>query len=78
MSPVTVREAAQTIAGVQDLDVQYPRVIESVKADVGLGRLLNVRQTPTFFINGVKLEGPTAQAIDLAIAFELKKAGKIK
>lgn len=78
MSPTTVREAAQTIAGVQDLDLQYPRVIESVKADVGLGRLLNVRQTPTFFINGVKLEGATAQAIDMAIAYELKKAGKIK
>ena len=78
MSPATVREAAQTIAGVQDLDLQYPRVIESVKADVGLGRLLNVRQTPTFFINGVKLEGPTPQTIDMAIAYELKKAGKIK
>jgi protein-disulfide isomerase len=78
MSPATVREAAQTIAGVLDLDLQYPRVIESVKADVGLGRLLNVRQTPTFFINGVKLEGATAQAIDMAIAYELKKAGKIK
>jgi uncharacterized membrane protein/protein-disulfide isomerase len=78
MSPATVREAAQRIAGITDLDLQYPRVIEGVKADVGLGRLLNVRQTPTFFINGVKLEGATAQAIDLAIAYELKKAGKIK
>ena len=78
LSPATVREAAVVVAGVTDLELQYPRVIESVKADVGLGRLLNVRQTPTFFVNGVKLEGPTAQAIDLAIAYELKKAGKIK
>jgi uncharacterized membrane protein/protein-disulfide isomerase len=78
MSPASVREAALAIAGVQDLDLQYPRVIASVKADVGLGALLTVRSTPTYFINGVKLEGATAQGIDLAIAYELKKAGKIK
>ena len=78
LSPATVREAAQSIAGVTDLDAQYPRVVEGVKADVGLGHLLGVRQTPTFFINGVKLEGATAQAIDLAIAYEMKKAGKVK
>jgi protein-disulfide isomerase len=78
MSPVSVREMAAKIAGVTDLDAQYPRVIEGVKADVGLGHLLGVRQTPTFFINGVKLEGATGQAIDLAIAYELKKAGKLK
>jgi uncharacterized membrane protein/protein-disulfide isomerase len=78
MSPASVRDAAFAIAGVQDLDLQYPRVIESVKADVGLGGLLGVRQTPTFFINGVKLEGATPQAIDLAIAYELKKAGKTR
>ncbi len=78
MSPASVREMARTIAGVTDLDLQYPRVIEGVKADVGLGTLLGVRQTPTFFINGVKLEGATGQTIDLAIAYEMKKAGKIK
>ncbi len=78
MSPMSVREMARTVAGVTDLDAQYPRVIEGVKADVGLGTLLGVRQTPTFFINGVKLEGATGQALDLAIAYELKKAGRIK
>jgi uncharacterized membrane protein/protein-disulfide isomerase len=78
MSPASVREMARTIAGVTDLDAQYPRLIEGVRADVGLGTLLGVRQTPTFFINGVKLEGATGQAIDLAIAYELKKAGKLK
>jgi uncharacterized membrane protein len=78
LSPATVRDAASRIAGITDLDLQYPRVIEGVKADVGLGKLLNIRQTPTFFVNGVKLEGPTAQTLDLAIAYELKKAGKIK
>jgi uncharacterized membrane protein/protein-disulfide isomerase len=78
MSPASVREMARTMAGITDLDVQYPRLIEGVKADVGLATLLGVRQTPTFFINGVKLEGATGQAIDLAIAYELKKAGRLK
>jgi uncharacterized membrane protein/protein-disulfide isomerase len=78
LSPVSVREMAARIGGVTDLDAQYPRAVEGVKADVGLGHLLGVRQTPTFFINGVKLEGATGQAIDLAIAYELKKAGKLK
>ncbi len=78
LSPVTVREAAQTIGGVQDFDLQYARALEGVKADVGLARLLGVHQTPTFFVNGVKLEGATAQTIDMAIAYELKRAGRIK
>src|SRR5450756_1429538 len=77
ISPASVREALQTIAGVQDLDLQYPRVIESVKADVGLGRLLSVRQTPTFFINGVKLEGATAQALSLIHISEPTRLGMI-
>ena len=78
MSPVTVREAARTIGDVQDFDLQYGRALQGIKADVGLARLLGVRATPTFFINGVKLEGPTPQTFDMAIAYELKKAGIIK
>ncbi len=78
MSPVTVREAARTIGGVEDFDQQYARALDGIKADVGLARLLAVRSTPTFFVNGVKLEGPTVQTLDLAIAYELKKAGIIK
>jgi uncharacterized membrane protein/protein-disulfide isomerase len=78
MSPVTVREAAQAIGGVQDFDLQYARALQGIKADVGLAQLLGVRATPTFFINGVKLEGPTAKTLDMAIAYELKKAGIIK
>ncbi len=78
MSPVTVREAARTIGGVTNFDEGYAREIEGIKADVGLASLLGVRSTPTFFINGVKLEGMTPQTLDMAIAYELKKAGVIK
>jgi uncharacterized membrane protein/predicted DsbA family dithiol-disulfide isomerase len=78
MSPATVRDAAFAIAGVQDFDLQYPRVIAEVKADVAVGQKLGVTGTPTFFINGVRLVAPAPQTIDLAIAYELKKAGRIK
>jgi uncharacterized membrane protein/protein-disulfide isomerase len=79
LTPMSVREYAQSIGGVADFDTQYQRTIDSVKTDVGLGKLLGVRVTPTFFINGVKVDGGLApQTMDMAIAYELKKAGKIK
>lgn len=78
MSPASVKDAAFVIAGVQDFDLQYPRVVGEVKADVGLGRLLGVTGTPTFFINGVRIVSAAPQTIDLAIAYELKKAGKVR
>jgi len=78
MSPASVKEAAAAIAGVQDLDLQYPRVIKDVKADIDLGHQLGVNGTPTFFINGVRITPRETQTLDLAIAYELKKAGRIK
>ena len=52
-------------------------VIEQVKVDIAYGRQLGVRSTPTFFINGVKVEGALpAQYFDQAIAFELARAPK--
>jgi uncharacterized membrane protein/protein-disulfide isomerase len=78
MSPASVKDAAFVIGGVQDFDLQYPRAVGEVRADVGLGRLLGVNSTPTFFINGVRMAAAAPQTIDLAITYELKKAGKIR
>jgi uncharacterized membrane protein/protein-disulfide isomerase len=79
LTPMSVREYAQTIGGVTDFDAAYARTIASVKTDIGLGKLLGVTVTPTFFINGKKVDGGLApQYMDQAIAYELKKAGKIK
>ena len=33
------------------------QTLEQIKADIALGKLLDVRATPTFFINGVKIDG---------------------
>jgi hypothetical protein len=77
LSPAWVRQAAQTVAGVQDFGAEYARMLEGVKADIALGNLMGVQATPTFFINGVKVQGGLQpQFFDAAIAYELKKAGK--
>ncbi len=75
MTPPIVRQAARDVGGVADFDAKYQATLEQVEGDVGLGRQLNVRQTPTFFINGVKIEGAWApQYFEQAIAYELAHA----
>jgi protein-disulfide isomerase len=76
MTPDRVKQAAKDIGQVQDFDSRYGATLEAVKADVAYGRQLGVRSTPTFFINGVKLEGALpAVYFDQAIAYELAHAG---
>jgi protein-disulfide isomerase len=72
MTPQTVRQAARDVGMVTDFDEKYASTLELVKADIALGRQLRVMQTPTFFINGVKIDGAWApQFFDQAIAYEL-------
>ena len=60
-----------------DFDAQYKSLINTVKGDIALATILGVKVTPTFFINGVKLEGALpVQYFELALQLELKKAGK--
>jgi uncharacterized membrane protein/protein-disulfide isomerase len=70
-----VKEAARTVGGITDFDAQYPRVLEQIKVDTGLGGLLKVQGTPTFFING---RSPTsvlpAQYFEVLIQLELQRA----
>ena len=73
LTPATVRQAAKEIGGVRDFDDEYPRVAALIRNDVDLGHELGVRGTPTFFINGVRIEGRLkSQVLDQAIAHELK------
>jgi protein-disulfide isomerase len=54
---------------------KYEATMASVKADIALGTALQVKATPTFFINGVKIEGALPpQYFDQAIAYELQHA----
>jgi uncharacterized membrane protein/protein-disulfide isomerase len=75
MSPDLVRTGVRQVGGVADFDAQYARVLEQVRADVALGRQLGVGRTPTFFINGVKIEGGLRpEYFEAAIVYELRRA----
>jgi uncharacterized membrane protein/predicted DsbA family dithiol-disulfide isomerase len=75
MTPASVREAARSIGGVTDFDAKYESTLALVKGDIALGQGLKVSQTPTFFLNGVKIDGAWApQFFDQAIAYELRRA----
>jgi uncharacterized membrane protein/protein-disulfide isomerase len=77
MTSPLVRQAARDVGQVTDFEQKYASTLEAVKADIALGRQLRVQQTPTFFINGVKIEGAWApQFFDQAIAYELQHAAK--
>jgi protein-disulfide isomerase len=79
LTPAAVRQAAAFVAGVTDFDQAYAKTLDQVRADVALGQAVKINQTPTFFINGVRFNGePLPQFLDMAIAYELRKAGKIK
>jgi uncharacterized membrane protein/protein-disulfide isomerase len=75
MTSETVRKWAREIGGVANFDAQYPATIEAVKSDIAFGHTLDVKGTPTMFINGVRVPGLLApQFFDQAISIELKRA----
>jgi protein-disulfide isomerase len=75
MTPASVKQAAKDVGQVSDFDAKYAATLELVKGDIAMARQLNVSQTPTFFINGVKVDGAwNPQFFDQALAYELKRA----
>lgn len=71
-----LKKAVLDIGGVKDFDKQYPVVLTDVRGDTALGGLLGVGQTPTFYLNGVKLPPMQPEYLNAAIAIELKRAAK--
>jgi uncharacterized membrane protein/protein-disulfide isomerase len=75
LTPEAVARAAKDVGDVPNFEARYQAVLDQVKADIAYGRTLGVRSTPTFFINGVKIEGALpAVYFDQAIAYELARA----
>ena len=75
LTPQLVRQAARDVGKITDFDARYAATLELVKADVSLARQFGVQSTPTFLINGVKIEGGLPiQYFEQAIAFELQRA----
>jgi hypothetical protein len=88
LTPAIVRQGARDIGGVADFDEQYPTVINQVKSDIALATILGISGTPTFYIGHREPGSDTVmyikpgilppQIFELALQYELKKAGKIK
>jgi uncharacterized membrane protein/protein-disulfide isomerase len=74
MTPTWVKDSARTVGGVTDFDAEYPKVLEQVRADAALGRQLDVQGTPTFFVNGIKVNALRPVFFEALIEHELKKA----
>ena len=75
MTREIVKDGLQEVAQITDFDAQYPKVLEEVRADAQLGQRLGVNGTPTFFINGIKVNSSLRPSyFDAAIAYELKMA----
>jgi uncharacterized membrane protein/protein-disulfide isomerase len=73
-TPTFIKDAAKRVAGITDFDAEYPKVLDQVKADAALGRQLDVQATPTFFINGLKINGGFRPVFfEAVIEHELKK-----
>jgi uncharacterized membrane protein/protein-disulfide isomerase len=74
LTPDQVKEAARTVGGITDFDAQYPRALEELRTDAGLGQLLGVKSTPTFYINGrMPTQILAPQHFDYLIELELQR-----
>ncbi len=75
LTPDAVKAAVRDVAQVTDFDAQYPKLLELIRAESKMGQTLGIQGTPTFYINGIKINA-TLRPIyfDAAIAHELEKA----
>jgi protein-disulfide isomerase len=70
-----VKAAARDVAGITDFDAQYQSALLQVRNDAGMGVMLGVKSTPTFFINGRMLAGgQDPRLIDAIINLEMTRA----
>jgi protein-disulfide isomerase len=75
LTAASVKEAAREVAGIADFDSQYPNALVEVRNDAGMGVMLGVKSTPTFFINGRLLPGgQDPRLIDAVIDLEMVRA----
>jgi protein-disulfide isomerase len=73
LTPELVRQAARDVGQVPDFEAKYDATVELVKADIAMGKQLAVSATPTFFINGLKVDGALpVQYFQQAIEYELQ------
>ena len=63
------------MAGIQDFQAKYDGALLEVRNDAGMGVMLGVKSTPTFFINGRILPGgQDPRLMDAVIDLEMRRA----
>jgi uncharacterized membrane protein len=71
-----VREGYSSVTGRSDFAERYQTVLGGIRQDVSDGVALQIGQTPTYFINGVRVLGNLQpQWLEVLLEHELKKAG---
>jgi uncharacterized membrane protein len=69
-----VKEGYTSVTGLNDFTERYPAMLAGVRQDVSDGVALQIGQTPTYFINGVRVLGNLQpQWLEVLIEHELKK-----
>jgi len=72
----SVRAGYRQIVGGDWSEPGYARALASVREDVELGMTLGVAGTPTFFVNGLRVDAPTPELFAAAIERELSRAAR--
>lgn len=73
LTPDRVREAVSTVAGVADFPARYTKTLELVRGDIAQGIQLGVRGTPTFFMNGIRMQTWPGYVFKAAVEWELRR-----
>jgi len=73
MTPEFVKQGAASVGGVTDFDARYAKTIELVKGDIAQGMTLQVRGTPSFFMNGIRLPNLRGEFFEAAVEWELHR-----
>jgi protein-disulfide isomerase len=69
-------KAAQRLSGIAFSRAAYDAALADVLEDVRLAKSLGVQQTPTFFIDGVRLQGlATPDQFEAVVASEIRRLG---
>ena len=74
MSPELVKQGVANVGGVSDFDTRYAKTLELVRGDIAQGAQLNVRGTPTFFMNGIRLPNLRGEFFEAAVEWELRRS----
>ena len=57
----------------RSMALRYQKTLELVRADIAQGLKLNVRGTPTFFMNGIQLPNLRGEFFEAAVEWELRR-----